>query len=162
MFPHVQPQFFLLQFLLLRRVHSLFFFGDCFSLIPGGLCSGLQALINQTLQHRTDGPAYLSCPLQAQLSNLLLLNCQPDLCIRPCTNRSSVGQSPKPATKIKQEQIEQIKQISTALIFLYTEHPDPGTQSSSFCFRHLPCIQLKGDFCAQSADESSYLGNFAL
>lgn len=157
MFPDVQPQFFLLQFLLLRRVHSLSFFADCFSLIPRGLCSGFQALINQILQHRTDGPAYLSCPLQAQLRNLLLLNCQPDLCTWPSTNRSSVGWNPKLATKINQGQIKQIKQIFTALIFPYTEHSDPSTQSSSFCFRHINYLQLKGDFCAQTADESSHL-----
>lgn len=68
MFPDVQPQFFLLQFMLLRRVHSLslrlFLFDSCGHVFSAEMAAGFHALINQTLQNRTDGPSYLNCPLQ--------------------------------------------------------------------------------------------------
>ena len=85
MFPDVQPQFFLLQFMLLRRVHSLslrlFLFDSCGHVFSAEMAAGFHALINQTLQNRIDGPSYLNCPLQAQLRNLLSLYHHPSLCI---------------------------------------------------------------------------------
>lgn len=75
MFPDVQPQFFLLQFMLLRRVHSLslrvFLFDSCGHVFSAEMAAGFHALINQTLQNRIDGPSYLNRPLQTQLRNLL-------------------------------------------------------------------------------------------
>lgn len=68
MFPDVQPQFFLLQFMLLRRDHSLslrlFLFDSCGHVFSAEMAAGFHALINQALWNRTDGPPYLNCPLQ--------------------------------------------------------------------------------------------------